>query len=465
MEILPESTSNSSAVEDLILSAGNPVTKVLLKLILSVHRIRRRRYNLTPAESKFKTSCLIIKDIYMMKAQERMDTPTQVCVWSCPNISAPAGRSFRQIGQYDNLRAVNVFGVRENVGTQVVLQTRIQCFICKEFRNVARECQKAKQIGQYDNLRAVNVFGVRENVGTQVVLQTRIQCFICKEFRNVARECQKAKQVWDSAYHKEKTMLCIQKEAGIQLSAEQADWRDDTDDELEYQELKHYYQTGLQRRRAESQCILCGQFYVADLEVAFWKSPCHIRDLNGSDLLTASRGTNLYSITLQEIISPNPVYLMAKALSYQAWLWHRRLLHLNFDTINLLSKNDIVNGLPKLKFSNIIFVLLIEAMQEELHQFERLDVWELDDRPYWKNVINLKWLWKNKCDEENTTAFLNRPLKKEVYANQPDGFVDSHHPDKVYHLKKALYGLKQAPRAWVLLNTLALLFRVCPLMK
>nr|GEV19769.1 copia protein [Tanacetum cinerariifolium] len=44
------------------------------------------------------------------------------------------------------------------------------------------------------------------------------------------------------------------------------------------------------------------------------------------------------------------------------------------------------------------------------------------------------------------TAFLNRPLKEEVYVNHPDGFVDPHHPNKVYRLKKALYGLKQAPR-------------------
>nr|GEW54873.1 retrovirus-related Pol polyprotein from transposon TNT 1-94 [Tanacetum cinerariifolium] len=69
-----------------------------------------------------------------------------------------------------------------------------------------------------------------------------------------------------------------------------------------------------------------GQCCDADLEVAFRKSTCYIRDLKGNDLLTGS------------------------PTSSQAWLWHRCLSHLNFDTINLLSKNDIVIGLPKLKF-------------------------------------------------------------------------------------------------------------------
>nr|GEY58310.1 ribonuclease H-like domain-containing protein [Tanacetum cinerariifolium] len=106
-----------------------------------------------------------------------------------------------------------------------------------------------------------------------------------------------------------------------------------------------YYVEGLNHN-----LFFAGQFCDADLEVAFRKSTCFIRDLKGNNLLTGSCGTNLYLITLQDTTCPNPICLMAKATSSQAWLWHHRLSHLNFDTINLLSKNDIVVGLPKLKF-------------------------------------------------------------------------------------------------------------------
>ncbi|GJS70347.1 retrovirus-related pol polyprotein from transposon TNT 1-94 [Tanacetum coccineum] len=288
----------------------------------------------------------------------------------------------------------------------------------------------------YDNQRAVNVAGARENVGTPVVQKSGIQCYNCKEYGHVSRECQKPKRVKDAAYHKEKMLLCKQEEAGVQLNAEQADWKDDTDDESDDQELEAHYMYMAQIQEVtpdpvdnsgpifddepmhklveiilfivDSGCskhmtgnlklltnfvekflgtvkfgndqiapilgygdlvqgtitikrvyyveglnhnlFSVGQFCDADLEVAFRKSTCYIRDLKGNDLLTGSRGTNLYSITLQDSTTPNPICLMAKATSSQAWLWHRRLSHLNFDTINLLSKNNIVNGLPKLKF-------------------------------------------------------------------------------------------------------------------
>ncbi|GKA91939.1 retrovirus-related pol polyprotein from transposon TNT 1-94, partial [Tanacetum coccineum] len=74
------------------------------------------------------------------------------------------------------------------------------------------------------------------------------------------------------------------------------------------------------------------------------------RDLHGNELLTGNRGTDLYTISLQETTLSTPICLMAKVSPTQAWLWHRRLSHLNFDYINLLSKKDVVIGLPKLKY-------------------------------------------------------------------------------------------------------------------
>ncbi|GJV58318.1 retrovirus-related pol polyprotein from transposon TNT 1-94 [Tanacetum coccineum] len=93
-----------------------------------------------------------------------------------------------------------------------------------------------------------------------------------------------------------------------------------------------------------------GELCDADLEVAFRKSTCFVRDLQGNDLLMGNCGYDLYTISLQETSSLTPICFMEKASPTQAWLWHRRLSHLNCDTINLLSKKDIVNGLPKLKY-------------------------------------------------------------------------------------------------------------------
>nr|GEZ95580.1 retrovirus-related Pol polyprotein from transposon TNT 1-94 [Tanacetum cinerariifolium] len=68
------------------------------------------------------------------------------------------------------------------------------------------------------------------------------------------------------------------------------------------------------------------------------------------DLLQGSRTTNLYSISLNDMLSASPVCLLIKASSTKSWLWHRRLNHLNFSTLNELTRNDLVIGLPLLKY-------------------------------------------------------------------------------------------------------------------
>nr|GEW09954.1 hypothetical protein [Tanacetum cinerariifolium] len=65
----------------------------------------------------------------------------------------------------------------------------------------------------------VNVAETREKVGSSIVQQSRIQCFNCKEFGHFFKECKKTKRVKDSAYHKEKMLLCKQAEQGVPLQA------------------------------------------------------------------------------------------------------------------------------------------------------------------------------------------------------------------------------------------------------
>nr|GEW58890.1 integrase, catalytic region, zinc finger, CCHC-type, peptidase aspartic, catalytic [Tanacetum cinerariifolium] len=92
------------------------------------------------------------------------------------------------------------------------------------------------------------------------------------------------------------------------------------------------------------------QFCDSDLEVAFRQHTCFIRNLEGVDLLTRSRGNNLYTPFLRDMMASSPIYLLSKASKTKSWLWHRRLSHLNFCAINHLARQGLVRGLPKIKF-------------------------------------------------------------------------------------------------------------------
>nr|GEW78078.1 retrovirus-related Pol polyprotein from transposon TNT 1-94 [Tanacetum cinerariifolium] len=141
---------------------------------------------------------------------------------------------------------------------------------------------------------------------------------------------------------------------------------------------RFYYVKGLNHN-----LFSVGQFCDVDLEVAFRKSTCFVRDLQGNDLLIDNRGSDLYIISLQESTSSTPICLMAKASPTQAWLWHRILSHLNFDYINLLSKKDIVISLPKLKFIKDHLCSSCELSKAKRSSFKSKDI------PSSKGRINL----------------------------------------------------------------------------
>nr|GEW46618.1 hypothetical protein [Tanacetum cinerariifolium] len=96
--------------------------------------------------------------------------------------------------------------------------------------------------------------------------------------------------------------------------------------------------------------ISVGRFCDSNLEVAFRRNTCFVKNLEGVDLLKGNRTTNLYTINLHEMASASPICLMARATSPKSWLWYQHLSHLNFDTINDLVKNDLVTDFPKFKY-------------------------------------------------------------------------------------------------------------------
>ncbi|GJS98667.1 putative ribonuclease H-like domain-containing protein [Tanacetum coccineum] len=93
-----------------------------------------------------------------------------------------------------------------------------------------------------------------------------------------------------------------------------------------------------------------GQFCYSDLDVAFRRNTCFVKNLEGVNLLKGNHTTNLYSTSLHDMASASPICLMARATSTKLWLWHQRLSHLNFYTINDLARNDLVTSLPKFKY-------------------------------------------------------------------------------------------------------------------
>nr|GEV58118.1 integrase, catalytic region, zinc finger, CCHC-type, peptidase aspartic, catalytic [Tanacetum cinerariifolium] len=235
-----------------------------------------------------------------------------------------------------------------------------------------------------------------------------------------------------------------------------------------------------------------GQFCDSDLEVAFRQHTCFIRNLDGVDLLTGSQGNNLYTLSLRDMMASSPIYLLSKASKTKSWLWHHRLSHLNFDAINHLARQGLVRGKLEPKADIRIFIFYaptkkafqiynrrtrrivetihvdfdeltamafeqsssgpalnemtpvttkpkmykdaltqscwIEAMQEELNEFERVEVWELVPRPDKAMVITLKWIYKVKLDKlggilKNKAGLVARGYRQEEGIDFEESFA------------------------------------------
>ncbi|GJU67451.1 retrovirus-related pol polyprotein from transposon TNT 1-94, partial [Tanacetum coccineum] len=106
-----------------------------------------------------------------------------------------------------------------------------------------------------------------------------------------------------------------------------------------------YYVEGLRHN-----LFSVGQFCDSNLKVAFRQHTCFIRNLEGVDILTRSRGSNMFTLSLRDMMVSSLICLLSKASKTKSWLWHRRLSHLNFGAINHLARHGLVRGLPKLKF-------------------------------------------------------------------------------------------------------------------
>ncbi|GJW53303.1 retrovirus-related pol polyprotein from transposon TNT 1-94 [Tanacetum coccineum] len=227
-----------------------------------------------------------------------------------------------------------------------------------------------------------------------------------------------------------------------------------------------YYVEGLRHN-----LFSVGQFCDSDLEVAFRKNTCFIRNLNSVNLLSGSKDTNLYTISLDDMLKTSSICLLSKASKTKSWLWHCRLSPLNFGTLNQLAKDGLARGIPKLKFmkDHLCSACALGKSKKASHQpkakdtnQQKLYLLYMDlcgpmhvESINGKKIEAIHIFIANAATKNMTiyqmdvkTAFLNGELREVVYVSQPEGFVDPDKPNHVYRLKKTLYGLKQAPCAW-----------------
>ncbi|GJX26708.1 gag-pol polyprotein [Tanacetum coccineum] len=173
-----------------------------------------------------------------------------------------------------------------------------------------------------------------------------------------------------------------------------------------------------------------GQFYGRDLEVAFRSNTCYIRNLEGEDLLTGSRDSNLYTIFISKMAASSPVCLMSKATSTKSWLWHRRLFHLIFGTINQLTKSELVDGLLRFKYNKEHLCSTCEQGKSKKSTFPSKLVLSTDSKlellhmdlcwPMRVETVNKKWYILNGVVERQNRTLVEAARIMLIFSKPPE---------------------------------------------
>nr|GEZ61647.1 hypothetical protein [Tanacetum cinerariifolium] len=458
-----------------------------------------------------------------------------------------------QSGQVGKQRMVNVAGAREKVGNPVVQQSGIQCFNCKEFGHFVKECRKPKRVkdsAYHKEFGLPKLKYVKDQLCSSCELSKAKRSSFKSKSKGYCVYNNRTRMIVESIHIrfdeiKEVSETSVDNDTlGLVPQRQKASNYDNSDPGPQLQHVSSLADANVPSQQELDLLFgpLYDEFFNAGSNPQDKQPSTNIQPTSEPSTHTffpaeenndyqAEREhvpddefTNPFSTPVQEVVESSshnignsnvPTFNQPQVSKYR-WMKDHPLKQVRGNPSRPVhTRRQLATDLEMCMFAltmstaepkNIKEAMVdsawIEAVQEELHQFDRLQVWELLDKPFGKMVIRLKWLWKNKKGEDQTvisnkarlvakgyaqeegidfeesftlvarleavqifiayaadksfsiyqmdvkTAFLNGPLKEEVYVVQPDGFVDPDHLEKVYRLRKALYGLKQAPKAW-----------------
>nr|GEW36161.1 integrase, catalytic region, zinc finger, CCHC-type, peptidase aspartic, catalytic [Tanacetum cinerariifolium] len=180
-----------------------------------------------------------------------------------------------------------------------------------------------------------------------------------------------------------------------------------------------------------------GQFCDFDLEVAFRKLTCFIRDLDGVNVIKGSRGSNLYTIFVEDMMRSLPIFLLSKASKNKSWLWHCHLNHLNFGTINDLARKDLVRGLSSVGITHGKTVLRTPQQNDVVERQNRTLLKAA--RTMLVFLKSLMFLWAEVPPAPSVYIPVNPPCPSVSIFVDQDAPLEGHSPSSLDHQSSSLH--------------------------